>query len=628
MALSVSVISACGGNSDNGFPSDKGFTPPEAETSVPVAFLVEIDGQPVTGQTLTGTYLFIDQNIPARNEGASILRWISQLTGEQVSTGNNLVIGSELLGDQVAFCVTPVAEGTVNTTGEEQCSLFTPVIVSNTGSPPEAQGVLVNPDTGLVVGSTVNGQYTYFDIDGDAESNSQFEWRANGDTIPGEVGLTFTPTAAAEGMTLVFCVTPQSVKTTPETPTQGTRVCSEATAGVNPLPGSAPEADNVDASGGITAPGTITGRYDYNDADGDAEAASTFRWLADGAEVSGFTNITYNTGDDDIGKTIEFCVTPAAATGAPKVGIEACSAPFGPIEAPEPAPIATASIDGIPFQLRTLTGSYVYDSNGGANEGVSIIIWRIGNKTASGNTYTLVLDDIGKTIEYCVTPVSATAVSGAEDCASVTGTGIRMIGLLEYSGPLEVTSITGLTGATSWEVDTSNVDGPFGNDSPSLAPGPFNSNIYVIGNRFLAFAEGQVTDTNQNGTIDDYDWKAAINRGTAPEINAQQFIGKEVYFCVTDATYGKLCAEASREPDVFGGIYFDDTDPSRRGIDPQRFILLRADAGDVLFHRPLTLQETKLKDQVGLRRKHPRGVGFLRSKRIELGSLYPWLAGH
>lgn len=55
---------------------------------------------------------------------------------------------------------------------------------------------------------------------------------------------------------------------------------------------------------------TLTGYYDYFDAEGDAEGSSVYQWYRDGSAISGATNIRYTIQSTDVGSTITFSVTP------------------------------------------------------------------------------------------------------------------------------------------------------------------------------------------------------------------------------------------------------------------------------------------------------------------------------
>ena len=60
----------------------------------------------------------------------------------------------------------------------------------------------------------------------------------------------------------------------------------------------------------------LSGDYRYADADGDAEGASTFRWLRDGAPIAGATNHMYTLTTADMEHSIAFEVTPVDVHGA------------------------------------------------------------------------------------------------------------------------------------------------------------------------------------------------------------------------------------------------------------------------------------------------------------------------
>lgn len=95
----------------------------------------------------------------------------------------------------------------------------------------------------------------------------------------------------------------------------------------------APVASNVQTdSGGTTNPGqTLTGSYDYNDAESDPQSGTTFRWLRNttntttgASALGGATSATYVVTLADRDKYLFYCVTPAASSGT-SPGAEACS---------------------------------------------------------------------------------------------------------------------------------------------------------------------------------------------------------------------------------------------------------------------------------------------------------------
>ncbi|MCC6395704.1 MAG: metallophosphoesterase, partial [Bacteroidetes bacterium] len=93
---------------------------------------------------------------------------------------------------------------------------------------------------------------------------------------------------------------------------------------------SAPVAMSVSISGVTAIDEILTGSYTYNDAEGDLQGTSTFRWLRDDVAIAGATSTTYTLTAADVGTTIKFEVTPVALTGT-SPGAATQSAAVGPI---------------------------------------------------------------------------------------------------------------------------------------------------------------------------------------------------------------------------------------------------------------------------------------------------------
>lgn len=93
----------------------------------------------------------------------------------------------------------------------------------------------------------------------------------------------------------------------------------------------APVASSVSITGSASLGELITGTYTYTDANGNAEATSTYRWLrADSAggsysAIPGATSINYTVTSDDLTKYLKFEVTPVANT-SPTTGDAVLSA--------------------------------------------------------------------------------------------------------------------------------------------------------------------------------------------------------------------------------------------------------------------------------------------------------------
>ena len=100
---------------------------------------------------------------------------------------------------------------------------------------------------------------------------------------------------------------------------------------------SAPVASSVAISGTLNVGQTLTGSYNYTDADSDTQGTSTFQWYrADDASgtnsvaISGATATTYTLQAADVNKYIRFGVVPVASAGT-SPGVEAFSSWQGPV---------------------------------------------------------------------------------------------------------------------------------------------------------------------------------------------------------------------------------------------------------------------------------------------------------
>jgi len=173
-----------------------------APTASGVSITDDNGGSPVVGDTMTGNYTYTD--IDGDSEGTSTFRWLRSrvaITGATSATYTLVALDS---GSAITFEVTPVAL-TGTTTGTPVTS--TDLIVNN--SAPVASGVSITDDNGgsAIVGDSLTGNYTYADIDGDAEGLTTFRWLRN-NTITVGTAATYTLVAADSGASITFEVTP------------------------------------------------------------------------------------------------------------------------------------------------------------------------------------------------------------------------------------------------------------------------------------------------------------------------------------------------------------------------------------------------------------------------------------
>ena len=614
----VALLSGCGAEDNKSLDDDNNnIYAPMVKDGVSIPALhVGIDAQ--------GSYTYFDPNPTPRPEGDTVFAWRDSCDAVLGDT-QMLAISYPMLGEQVRLCVQPVAQGTINTIGDEVCSDPRQVEAA-LGEKPTAENVLLD-NAMPMVGETLTGSYDYMHSESDSEGNSQLVWKmGSGDqqvAIPDATGKTLLLAAITQGKPVAFCVTPISN----HTPVlRGEEVCSAATDPVATKPGTAPEADNVLIDGEGFVGEDFTGSYQFIDAEKDLEGASKLVWERDGAPISGANNSTYTAVDDDENTDLTFCVTPVAATGTPTEGAEVCSAPLTITKKTELAPAASDLVISVQSGSlaeagEVLVAGYDYSHANNAPEGDSVGNWTVAGiaqpdcTTAQGCEYSLSQADIGKAISFAVTPKTALGTAGAAvSSADTTVMGIKLSGTLEYDQQL-VAVVYGYDGdavtAGHWMIDSANQNGPAGNLTPVSQGTGLD---YIIGNRRT------VANSNGNNVIDDFDWIAA---GSNP-VHAGSFVGKDVEFCLDTVSYGEKCAMAADFSEVTGGMFVTVADNVKRVIEPVRTLVVNSDGGDgYTYHRPLTVTEATLKQTAGFGASIPDNSGVYTANGIEWAMFSP-----
>ncbi|WEK54740.1 MAG: S-layer homology domain-containing protein [Candidatus Cohnella colombiensis] len=394
--------------------------------AAPVASNVTVTGTAQVGETLTGSYTYSDVNGDA--QGTSTFKWYraddtagTNKTAIAGATGTTYTLAVADLGKHISFEVTPIANKAPTTGTAVESSRTLAVIPAEAA--PVASNVTV---TGTAqVGETLTGNYTYSDVNGDAQGTSTFKWyRAddaagtNKTAIAGATGTTYTLAVADLGKHISFEVTPVANKA----PTTGVAVESSRTSAVIPAE-AVPVASNVTVTGTAQVGETLTGSYTYSDVNNDTEATSTFKWYraddaagTNKAAIAGATGTTYTLTVADLGKHISFEVTPVA-NKAPTTGVAVESGRTSAVIPAEAAPVASnVTVTGTAQVGETLTGSYTYSDVNNDTEATSTFKWYRAddvagtNKTAiagaTGTTYTVQEADLGKFISFEVTPVA------------------------------------------------------------------------------------------------------------------------------------------------------------------------------------------------------------------------------
>ena len=179
--------------------------PGEAE---PVADNVEISGTPAVNQTLEGMYDYSDGN--GDLEGASLYQWYlaDDADGTNMTPtgiiGKTYVLQAGDLGKYLFFEVTPISITGFEGTTEGDAVMSSPFAFVEEA--PVAENVYID---GIgSVGLTLDGVYTYSDVNGDPEGLTTFQWYRDDVPISGATNTSYTLTDDDLGTIISFEVTP------------------------------------------------------------------------------------------------------------------------------------------------------------------------------------------------------------------------------------------------------------------------------------------------------------------------------------------------------------------------------------------------------------------------------------
>ncbi|PSU37941.1 hypothetical protein [Photobacterium phosphoreum] len=538
------------------------------------------------GTTARGTYEYFDPNVQPRKEATSLYVWRDQHLAE-VSKEREIKLDYEHLGNSLSFCVTPIAQGDKNTIGQENCSKEVEV-KEPLADKPTVVDVVIDGNTIITVGDTLEGTYSYLHIDDLEQGATELRWKADGAEIVGKISNLIKLTAAeTEGKEIAFCVTPITAVTGNNPAIKGDEVCSDITTKVLPLSGDAPvvavESVSIDGSPFVHA--ELTGIYQYSDANGDLESNSQYIWKRDTDVIPSQTEKMYKVTSDDLNTTISFCVIPKAATGLPNSGSETCFSMDKVIEEKvENAPTAEdviISVDGgIAIVGKELQGTFTYTQVQNAAQGIADIQWKRGDtiiKECEDNesdclTYVVTDTDLtNENIIFSVTPKTLYETSGVlTPSSAILASGLKLSGKLEYNAEITATGFGDFQdlSAIEWRINTNTQDGPLGDTDPG------SRTSILEANGASSYRIGVVGDSKN-----DLDWNHS------KLVDARNFIGKNLDVCVND-----YCINAS-DSQVTGGMYVTGSVDNKRTIEPVRYIK----NGQANYHRPLTVLEVQNK---------------------------------
>ena len=256
-------------------------------------------------------------------------------------------------------------------------------VLPNEAPTASAVSIIDNNGGDVLVGDTLTGNYSYTDLEGDAEGDSEYRWMREGRPIGGARNISYTLVANDASTSITFEVTPVAEIGT----TTGDTVRSSPIAVLsNNNPPTASGVSITDTNGGSILVGdSLNGNYTYSDLEGDAEGATTFRWLRNGIAISGATNSTYTLVAEDGAASITFEVTPVAVTGA-ITGNAVTSSAIAVLNFPPTASSVdiTDTNGGDALLGDSLSGNYVYGDVDGDAEGATALRWLRNGVAISG----------------------------------------------------------------------------------------------------------------------------------------------------------------------------------------------------------------------------------------------------
>ena len=237
------------------------------------------------------------------------------------------------------------------------------------------------------------------DADGLTNVSYSYQWLADDADIGGETASTYAVSDDAVGKAISVRVTFTDNAGNEESLT------SEATAEVTARPNS-PATGAPTISGTVQAGQTLTADTSgIADADGLTNVSYSYQWLADDADIGGETASTYAVSDDDVGKAISVRATFTDNAGNEESLTSGATAEV--TTKPNTPAMGAPTIDGTAQMGETLTAltNGITDADGLTNVSYSYQ-WLADDadiQDATGSTYTLTDDAVGKAISVRVT---------------------------------------------------------------------------------------------------------------------------------------------------------------------------------------------------------------------------------
>ena len=369
----------------------------EARPNTPAIGLPTIGGTAQVGETLTADTSGISDDDGLTNATFSY-QWAADGADISGATGSTYTLVDADEGTAISVTVSFTDDA-----GNEETLTSAPTAAVEAKPNTPATGLPTISGTAQV-GETLTADTSGIaDEDGLDNASFSYQWAADGSDISGATDSTYTLADADQGTAISVAVSFTDDAGNEETLTSAPTATVEAkpntpATGLPTISGTAQVGETLTAdTSGIA------------DEDGLDNASFSYQWAADGADISGATGSTHTLADADEGAAISVTVSftddagnEETLTSAATVAVEA--KPNTPATG-----LPAISGDAQVGETLTVDTSGIADSNGLA--GVSYSYQWISNDGnsdsditgATGSTYTLVDDDLGKTIKVKVT---------------------------------------------------------------------------------------------------------------------------------------------------------------------------------------------------------------------------------
>jgi len=399
-----------------------GYGTPESVVSDPTLAVANVNDTPTGTVSISGTatqrQTLTASNTLADADGLGAIAYHWQADGSAIlgAIGSSFTLTEAHVGKQITVIAT-YTDG--HSSPESVTSAATATVVNVNDTP---TGTVSISGT-ATQGQTLTASNTLADADG--LGTIAYQWNANGTTINGATGTSFTLTEAQVGKLITVIATYTDGHSTPESVTSA---ATAAVANVNDAP-----AGTVSISGTATQGQQLTASNSLADIDGLGTIA--YQWNANGTTINVATGTSFTLTEAQVGKLITVIATYTDGHSTPENVTSAATAAVTNIN---DAPTGTVSISGTPTQGQTLTASNTLADADGLD--TIAYHWQADGSAISGansNSFTLTEAHVGKLIT-----VTASYTDGHSTPESVTSAATAAVANINDS-PIGTVSISG-----------------------------------------------------------------------------------------------------------------------------------------------------------------------------------------